>query len=79
VGVANGGGGVVNDWAKIFSEQLGAGLPEGFETTQQIATKTGDSLAKVYNRLKRLHAKGLVEKRVISFEGAQQAAWRFKK
>jgi predicted transcriptional regulator len=78
MGFTHGARGVVSDWAKIFAEQLGAELPEGYETTQAIASKLGDSLAKTYNRLQRLHAKGLVERVKVSYEGAQQVAWRFK-
>ena len=67
----------MNDWVKALSEGLGETVPEGWETTGQIAKQIGLSADATLGRLKRRQARGLIERQHITVNGVgKTSSWR---
>ena len=66
------------DWTKVFAQHMGTEIPEGYETTSQIAAKCKQTATLAYNRLRILHEKGVVDKIKVTHNGIAQSAWKIK-
>ena len=80
MGFANRSGDIMSDtdWTKVFAQHMGTKIPEGYETTSQIAAKCQETVALAYNRLKKLHENGVVDKIKVTHNGIAQSAWKVK-
>ena len=67
------------DWTKVFAQHMGTKIPEGYETTSQIAAKCQETMPVAYNRLQSLFRKGVVDKIRVTHKGVAQSAWKIKK
>jgi DNA-binding Lrp family transcriptional regulator len=67
----------MTDWIKVMSGGLADEIPEGWETTSQIAEHLGITPDAAHGRLKRRKIRGLVEQRHIIVSGmGKSSIWR---
>tara|TARA_R110002020_G_C16317421_1_gene774396 strand:- start:6871 stop:7080 length:210 start_codon:yes stop_codon:yes gene_type:complete len=68
----------MTDWTEVFAKHLNTNIPEGFETTAQIAKKAGANHSATYERLKVLLKRGLVDCVEVTHNGKNAKAWKQK-
>lgn len=67
-----------------FTEDIMEALTDEWQTTTEIAVRTKRDLdllshkAKVRHHLRQLHARGMIEKRVVTAYGVEVRQWRRK-
>ncbi len=67
----------MNNWVKTLTEGLGDAVPEGWETTAQVAAQLGITTDATLGRLKRRLARGLVERKFLIVSGVGKISiWR---
>lgn len=68
----------MSDWVDIFAKHLRTKVPEGYETTSEIAKKTDAKHSATYERLKLLHKRGVVDCVEVTHNGKSAKAWKYK-
>tara|TARA_Y100000310_G_scaffold325678_1_gene389493 strand:- start:46 stop:264 length:219 start_codon:yes stop_codon:yes gene_type:complete len=65
-------------WTELLTKEITLGIPEGYESTEQIAAKLQIPKRAAYRRLYALRDKGLVQSLYSSHNGYKTCVWKFE-
>jgi predicted transcriptional regulator len=66
------------NWEKLLAENFANAVPEGYETTRQIAKRWNCRVDSAASRLNKLFEKGLVDKKEAVCDGHLTNSWKIK-